>query len=589
MTKTEEGTSTSYIVKINGTKTELKEITDNGSIVYKSSDGKIIFNGTNEITKVDNLEDPSNSTQTTYNKGTETVVSKETQTTTTFKDGNNNETATLTTTETRDGNDVIKSIISATMVAKETGITGTTAKSKDSSGAITNGNSISADFVNGKKKTADINDIAIRFSISDGVTKDEKENLKTVEISYTYAQILGLNDETAKTIRDMYSDINTKASSAGLNIRAAYDTLNDVFSLYNSKGGTDNKIEIKALATKVNSNGENSDNEEDKVAIDFFNRLGLKQFAGSELSTNALKISGLDAEGKITKTIDGNEQEEVAITGTNGTIKVDGIEYETTDNKITVGDVTYNALNKTNGAATVSVTQDVDGIVDKVKSFVENYNKLLSTLYEKYDEKPDSGYKPLTQSQKDSMKDEQIEKWEAKAKQGLLYHDKTLSKIISDMRTAVSTAVEGLGDGSKNSVYSIGISTTGIKGQLTLDETKLKNALAEDADSVYNIFAKLDTSAEAENGIVKENGIAQRLGDIFTSATKLIRNRAGSSEDITEDSDLNNLLRELQTKMSNFKKLMTAFEDRLYKKYDAMESTLAKLGMQLNFISGGQQ
>ena len=31
---------------------------------------------------------------------------------------------------------------------------------------------------------------------------------------------------------------------------------------------------------------------------------------------------------------------------------------------------------------------------------------------------------------------------------------------------------------------------------------------------------------------------------------------------------------------------MNSFEDALYKKYDAMESTLAKLGTQLNFVMG---
>jgi flagellar hook-associated protein 2 len=82
------------------------------------------------------------------------------------------------------------------------------------------------------------------------------------------------------------------------------------------------------------------------------------------------------------------------------------------------------------------------------------------------------------------------------------------------------------------------------------------------------------------------NGIAQRLGDIFTDATKSIKQRAGSSADITEDSDLNNLLRELQTKMSNFQSMMNAFEESLYKKYDAMESTLAMLGSQLNYVTG---
>ena len=208
---------------------------------------------------------------------------------------------------------------------------------------------------------------------------------------------------------------------------------------------------------------------------------------------------------------------------------------------------------------------------------------MLSGLYEKYDEKPNKDYKPLTQSQKDQMKDEQIEKWEEKAKAGLLYHDQTLGKIIDEMRSAISTPVDGI-SGKYNSAYSLGISTTGIKGQLTLDETKLRNALAADSESVYNVFAKLDAKDEAEG-----NGIAQRLGDVMVTAAKNIRSKAGSSADITEDSDLNTLLRELQTKMSNFKKLMSSFEDKLYKRYDAMEVTLAKLGTQLNFILGGNQ
>ncbi|MBR4382356.1 MAG: flagellar filament capping protein FliD, partial [Selenomonadaceae bacterium] len=271
------------------------------------------------------------------------------------------------------------------------------------------------------------------------------------------------------------------------------------------------------------------------------------------------------------------------VSGTNGSVKVDGITYETTDNKVSVGGITYTALDKTSSAATVSVTQDTDAIIDKVKKFVEDYNKLLSGLYEKYDEKPNKDYKPLTQSQKDNMKEEQIEKWEEKAKAGLLYHDQTLGKIIDNMRNAISNTVEGI-NGKYNSAYSIGISTTGLKGQLTLDETKLKNALAEDSDAVYNVFAKLDNNDDASG-----NGIAQRLGDVLVAGSKAIRTRAGSSADITEDSDLNNLLRELQTKMSNFKKLMNSFEDKLYKKYDAMEVTLAKLGTQLNFILGGNQ
>ena len=419
-----------------------------------------------------------------------------------------------------------------------------------------------------------LSDVAFKFKISDGATEDDNGKLKEVEISYTYADLLGENNSGGISFNDFVSKIN----GSGLNIRAAYDSVNDKFSFYNSHGGEENTIKFTF----------DDDSDASLTARNFLNNMGLiKSSGGTLVGSDGKEITKPDSiengnsvyKDTLLFSLNGSKE----IKGDDGSIIVDGMHYKTTDNKITVGGITYNALNKTDEAATVTVSQDVDAIVGKVKSFVEDYNKLLSSLYEKYDEKNDSNYKPLTQSQKDQMKDEQIEKWEEKAKQGLLYHDATLAKIIGDMRSAISSPVEGV-EGKYNSAYSIGIGTTGIKGQLTLDETKLRNALSEDSDSVYNVFAKLDANDETDR-----NGIAQRLGDVFTASTKLIRERAGSSTDITEDSDLNNLLRELQTKMSNFKKMMSSFEDALYKKYDAMESALAKLGMQLNFVTGSFQ
>ena len=426
-------------------------------------------------------------------------------------------------------------------------------------------------------------DAAFSFDISDG------KNSAT--ISFTYDEIVN----GGKTLNDLVSKINEQ----GLNIKASYDNINDRFSLYNTSGGADNVIKITSGSNSTTySDGTSALTYAGFAAEGFLDKLGLYQSKDGKLygwdsSTNS-KSGVLKSEGGVALKFSGADTnhsggKSATATGENGTIYVDGVKYDTTDNKVTVGGITYNALNKTDNNVTVTVSQNTDAIVDKVKSFVESYNKILSSLYEKYDEKPDSNYKPLTQSQKDAMKDEQIEKWEEKAKKGLLYHDSTLGKVINDMRNAISQPIEGV-NSKYNSAYSIGISTTGIKGQLVLDETKLRTALSEDSDAAYNVFAKLDIDAKTDNqtGVVKENGLAQRLGDIFTTATKNIKSRAGSSADITEDSDLNNLLRELQTKMSNFKKLMSSFEDKLYKKYDAMESTLAKLGSQLSFITGGQ-
>ena len=374
-----------------------------------------------------------------------------------------------------------------------------------------------------------------------------------------------------KTFYDLVNDIN----NAGLNIKASYDAEYDRFSFYNTEDGSGNNISI-TLGT--DDGIENSRSA--LVTRNFFTNMGLYQSENGKLIGN----DGNAAEEDDSNYLLFNLGSDNTVEGKDATIKIDGMSYKSSDNKITRDGITYEAVAETTSPARISVSQDVDAIVDKVKSFVEDYNKLLSSLYEKYDEKPDSNYKPLTQAQKDAMKEEQVEKWEEKAKAGILYHDQTLSKIILNMRSAVSQQVE-LDDGTTISAFNIGISTVAgnIKGQLTLNEDKLRAALANDSDSVYKVFASLDSK---DNTNTEKMGIAQRLGDVFTSATKTIRTRAGSSTDVTEDSDLNNLLRQLQTKMSNFKKLMNAFEDKLYKKYDTMESTLARLGMQLNFISG---
>ena len=484
--------------------------------------------------------------------------------------------------------------------------------------AVTNTDNVSGTTIDGGTFTANKNDTAMEFVLKDGATKNSDGSDKTATISFTYQEVLD-----GVTMTDLVSKIN----NSGLNIRASYDVLNDSFSMYNNESGADNQISIDIVAQDISTTTTNvttinqttTSTSTNKVYTSatgnttaaFLNSWSLYQSKDGELyspgtetlkdGTNAWKFTAAETNtytvetrtiatgyhtGDRTTTSNGTntiDKSTNVLAGSNAQIKVDGVEYTPAENKITINGLTYNALEKTldpNGGVdvsgnprtapvTVSVSQDVDAIVD---------------LYEKYDEKPESGYSPLTQSQKDSMKEEQITKWEEKAQKGLLYHDQTLGKIINEMRSAVTDTVDGI-DGKYNSIYSIGISTTGIKGQLVLNEDKLRAALAEDSDAVYNVFAKLDSATDDSS----KNGIAQRLGDVLSTASKNIKSRAGSTTSITEDSDLNNLLRQLQTKMSNFKKLMSSFEDKLYKKYDKMESALAKLGAQMNFIMGGSQ
>ena len=179
-----------------------------------------------------------------------------------------------------------------------------------------------------------------------------------------------------------------------------------------------------------------------------------------------------------------------------GSVKIDGKEYTNVqDNRITVSGVTYNLLNaEKDKVTTISVSQDTSAIIDTVKSFVEEYNKVLDNLQEKYSTKTwstddlDNDYEPLTKTQQAGMTSDQIESWNEKAKSGLLYHNSMIRDLINDMRDAISTRVTSV-NSEYNSASAIGITSSDNKGHLTLNEDKLKKALAADPDCVYQIFA----------------------------------------------------------------------------------------------------
>ena len=355
-----------------------------------------------------------------------------------------------------------------------------------------------------------------------------------------------------------YNDLAKAINNASTNIRATFDATNNKFSIYNKNSGESNIVGIEA---------------DDENAQAVFKAMGLKQSFGTSSSANALTFSA------------GNTSAVYA--GKNASVVIDGEALTKESNNFTEKGINYDITNVTEKTtATIGVTQDVDKIVDNVKSFVESYNTLLSSLYDMYNETQNSSYKPLTDAQKAEMTEEQIEKWEKKAKSGMLYHDSTIRKIIDNMRNSISESVSTV-NSRYNNAYSIGISTTGIYGQLTLDEDKLRDALTADPDSVYNVFATLQsTKADTETAAYStKDGIAQRLGSIMTTAIKSINNVAGTSTDNSDDSTLSTLLRNLQSRMSSFRSMMDAFETKLYKKYDAMESSLAMLGSQLNYVT----
>lgn len=198
-------------------------------------------------------------------------------------------------------------------------------------------------------------------------------------------------DTATKNINDVVNAINANASTSG--ISAGYSPEGNRFVLATVDKGADEVIEVEADA-------------------DAFLKTTLKL--------------GLDV-GEYR--------------GTNASIDYDGatgIEFKS--NQFTLNDINFD-LKKAGETVTVTVSQDIDTAVEKIKAFVEAYNAVMENINLKLNERREYDksshsfkYMPLTDDQRKEMSEEQIKKWEEMAKKGIMNRESLLSSVSSDIR-----------------------------------------------------------------------------------------------------------------------------------------------------------
>ena len=396
-------------------------------------------------------------------------------------------------------------------------------------------------------------DTALSFKLSNGTG--------TAEVKFTAEEIftknLTLNDLATRINNARFIDSDGKKSA--LNITASYDAVSDAFSIVNTKSGSDNKVSL-SVDTGAGSAA-------DTTAL--LNNLKLGQVSGGAISAPlAFTAAG------TTSTLEA--------AGTNASVKVDGRTYtDLQENKLQVNGVTYTFKKETPAGTTAQVTiaQDQEKLVENVKKFVEDYNKLLDDLHGRYNNNKYPDYEVLTKDQEASMSHEQVEKWNERAKSGLLYRDGYLRSIISDMRDAVTNRV-GSAPGRYNNLAAIGITSKDQSGHLKLDENKLRTAISAEPDAVNQIFSHTD-----DDDNYSDNGVATRLAERLGKRMESLKSHAGMTANKSDRSELGKLIENYEKQMSDFKQLMSSFENQLYKKYNAMEEAISKLSTQFGFFS----
>ena len=409
-------------------------------------------------------------------------------------------------------------------------------------------------FAGGTKPPGMANgDTALTFKISNGTG--------TTEIKFTAEEIftknLTLNDLATRINNAHYTGSDGKKTSLG--IRANYDSVSEGFSLFNSKTGDANKINLSLTTTSPSAG----------YTTTLLNNLRLGQVSGGAIGpAQTLSVSGTTAS--------------MAAAGTNANVTIDGRTYNNLqENKLEVGGVNYTFKKATPAGtpAQVNIAQDQDKLVENVKKFVEEYNALLDDLVKRYGENKYKDYGVLTKSQEEGMTKDQVEKWNEKAKSGLLFRDDYVRSIIGDLRDAVINPVKSV-QGRYNTLSSIGITSKDQKGHLQIDETKLKAAIAAEPDAVNRLISHDDEHDDYGN-----NGVASRIYNKLSSRIKSLESHAGVSADKTDRSEMGKLIQNYEKQMSDFKRLMTSFENQLYKRYNAMEVAISRLSTQFNFFN----
>ena len=334
---------------------------------------------------------------------------------------------------------------------------------------------------------------------------------------------------------DTMSTFCTKLKEASDNkLNAAYDATNGRFFISSKESGKANDFTISAVAGDDNSSAALS-------------RLGLTDGATIQKATDCeIILNG------------------ATITSSTNAVKVDGLGLTI---NVTSADPTEEL--------TISVENDVDAVYNMVKDFIKEYNELVEEMSSQYYAEKNE-YEPLTEDEQYSMTDKQIEKWEEKAKQGLLRRDDTLNTVMYSMRTILGgqvTATKSDGTQGKFSLASFGIVTGEWNeyGKLHIygdaddsdyaDKTdKLKAAIESDPDSVMNTIAQL-----GQNLYTKLNSMIMTSSDL-SSAKKIYNDKSIKNQITTYDEEIEKLQEKLE-----------AAQERYYDQFSAMEVALSKI------------
>ncbi len=358
------------------------------------------------------------------------------------------------------------------------------------------------------------------------------------------------------------------------------DTLGDIFGINAaSRVVTINGTDITYSGEMTLGDFANEVNKYDTgVTIKFSETTGKFSLEGTEAgSVNAIQISGdtavFDAMGL-------SDPASITRAAQDSSVTYNGVEVIRESDVINIDGITLELTQASVGQdIRVEVTKDTSSTKENIYAFVDGYNQMIDAVQnELRTPRPKSDsysyYEPLTSEEKMAMSEDEVEKWEEKSKEGLLYNDSLLRRFTSQVRTITYTPVT-LENGETISLQDIGITTGNYEdgAKLIIDEEKLDAAIEERGDDIAELFTQTD------------NGVAEMMNTAIEEAIGTdgyITNKAGRENSVTVNENI--LSRQIKAKdqeLFEFDKYLMEKENYYYYKFSKMEQAVMAANNQM--------
>lgn len=225
-------------------------------------------------------------------------------------------------------------------------------------------------------------------------------------------------------------------------------------------------------------------------------------------------------------------------------VEINGLLVESSSNVLedVIEGVTINLHDL--GQSELQVGEDLDKQVKQIQEFVDAYNKAASQMAQMSD------------------------------RGGQLQGDTLLTRLRSNIRTQIMNQV---GDGETNDginhLGSLGINIDWQTGQMSLDETELRNALEENSEAVRNLFQ----AREEYEGF---QGIGQRLEGLLHRTL-----RSGDGSITMRERYYDQSIERAQDRIATLERRVEQTRARLIRQFGAMENAIGTMNSQSMWLS----